>query len=41
MASEQDEKKEGVGDAINLKVVTQDGNEIFFKVFTPTRAARA
>ena len=34
--SEAEEKKE-VGDAINLKVVTQDGNEIFFKV----RRARA
>ena len=41
MASEQDEKKEGVGDAINLKVVNQDGNEIFFKVSNPASAARA
>mmetsp|Transcript_26318 Transcript_26318/g.61406 ORF Transcript_26318/g.61406 Transcript_26318/m.61406 type:complete len:94 (+) Transcript_26318:84-365(+) len=30
--SEGEEKKEGGSDgAINLKVVTQDGNEIFFK----------
>jgi len=31
-AAMADEKKEVAGgDAINLKVVTQDGNEIFFK----------
>ena len=33
-----EDKKPDVGEAINLKVVTQDGNEIFFKARAAARA---
>ena len=36
MADSEDVKPDVLGDTINLKVMTQDGNEIFFKCYATT-----